>query len=111
MFLCILIDKTDKVDYDPFHRNPQYCHAETECIWELENLAEHFHPSVALFAKQLLMVRLVYCVCQNHKLASFVCQRNCCTKFFEDFSLGKIPQGRMKPYFYSGGEVVKDLTI
>ncbi|WAR19175.1 CEBPZ-like protein [Mya arenaria] len=46
--------KTEKTDYDPYHRNPMYCHAENECIWELEGLTCHYHPTVALFAKQLL---------------------------------------------------------
>ena len=49
-------DKTEKTDYDPYHRNPMYCHAENECIWELEGLAGHYHPTVALFAKQILKV-------------------------------------------------------
>jgi ribosome biogenesis protein MAK21 len=52
-----IIDKTEKADYDPYHRNPQYCHAENECIWELENFTVHFHPTVALFAKQILKVQ------------------------------------------------------
>ncbi|KAL4237550.1 hypothetical protein ACF0H5_002264 [Mactra antiquata] len=44
----------ERTDYDPFHRNPQYCHAEKECIWELEKLSNHFHPTVNLFAHQIL---------------------------------------------------------
>ncbi|KAK3092452.1 hypothetical protein FSP39_002965 [Pinctada imbricata] len=40
--------------YDPCHRNPLYCHADQECIWELEKLAQHYHPSVALFANRIL---------------------------------------------------------
>ncbi|KAK3593430.1 hypothetical protein CHS0354_020192 [Potamilus streckersoni] len=46
--------KAKRDDYDPCHRNPQYCHAENECVWELKKLSQHFHPSVALFASQLL---------------------------------------------------------
>ncbi|KAL3875114.1 hypothetical protein ACJMK2_038048 [Sinanodonta woodiana] len=46
--------KAKRDDYDPCHRNPQYCHAENECMWELKKLSQHFHPSVALFASQLL---------------------------------------------------------
>ena len=42
--------------YDAQHRNPLHCRADTECVWELERLAEHYHPSVALFANSLLKV-------------------------------------------------------
>ncbi|KAH3846903.1 hypothetical protein DPMN_089210 [Dreissena polymorpha] len=42
------------MDYDPYHRNPAYCHAENACMWELQGLAAHFHPTVALFARQIL---------------------------------------------------------
>ncbi|XP_010002906.1 PREDICTED: CCAAT/enhancer-binding protein zeta, partial [Chaetura pelagica] len=40
--------------YDPMHRSPLYCGAETTSLWELKKLSEHFHPSVALFAKTIL---------------------------------------------------------
>ncbi|XP_054423734.1 CCAAT/enhancer-binding protein zeta isoform X2 [Pteronotus mesoamericanus] len=40
--------------YDPFSRNPLFCGAENTSFWELKNLSEHFHPSVALFAKTIL---------------------------------------------------------
>ncbi|XP_062857795.1 CCAAT/enhancer-binding protein zeta [Trichomycterus rosablanca] len=40
--------------YDPIHRNPLYCGANHSTLWELQKLAMHFHPSVALFAKTLL---------------------------------------------------------
>ncbi|OWF52318.1 CCAAT/enhancer-binding protein zeta-like [Mizuhopecten yessoensis] len=40
--------------YDPFVRNPLHCRAEQECMWELEKLATHFHPTVSLFAQTLL---------------------------------------------------------
>ncbi|KAM4867789.1 CCAAT/enhancer-binding protein zeta isoform 2-T3 [Thomomys bottae] len=40
--------------YDPFSRNPLFCGAENTSLWELKKLAEHFHPSVALFAKTIL---------------------------------------------------------
>ncbi|XP_021246401.1 CCAAT/enhancer-binding protein zeta [Numida meleagris] len=42
------------VSYDPLHRSPLYCGAETTSLWELKKLSEHFHPSVALFAKTIL---------------------------------------------------------
>ncbi|XP_075391429.1 CCAAT/enhancer-binding protein zeta isoform X2 [Tenrec ecaudatus] len=40
--------------YDPFSRNPLFCGAEHSSLWELKKLSEHFHPSVALFAKTIL---------------------------------------------------------
>ncbi|NXH14840.1 CEBPZ protein, partial [Bucco capensis] len=40
--------------YDPMHRSPVYCGAESTSLWELKKLSEHFHPSVALFAKTIL---------------------------------------------------------
>ncbi|KAI5090753.1 CCAAT/enhancer-binding protein zeta [Silurus meridionalis] len=40
--------------YDPIHRNPLYCGANHSTLWELQKLADHFHPSVALFAKTIL---------------------------------------------------------
>ncbi|NXF40751.1 CEBPZ protein, partial [Nyctibius bracteatus] len=40
--------------YDPMHRSPLYCGAESTSLWELKKLSEHFHPSVALFAKTIL---------------------------------------------------------
>ncbi|ELW63963.1 CCAAT/enhancer-binding protein zeta [Tupaia chinensis] len=40
--------------YDPFSRNPLFCGAENTSLWELQKLSEHFHPSVALFAKTIL---------------------------------------------------------
>nr|XP_020022728.1 CCAAT/enhancer-binding protein zeta [Castor canadensis] len=40
--------------YDPFNRNPLFCGAENTSFWELKKLSEHFHPSVALFAKTIL---------------------------------------------------------
>ncbi|XP_049640251.1 CCAAT/enhancer-binding protein zeta [Suncus etruscus] len=40
--------------YDPFSRNPLFCGAENTSLWELKKLSEHYHPSVALFAKTIL---------------------------------------------------------
>ncbi|XP_032661057.1 CCAAT/enhancer-binding protein zeta isoform X3 [Chelonoidis abingdonii] len=40
--------------YDPLHRNPLFCGADSTSLWELKKLSEHFHPSVALFAKTIL---------------------------------------------------------
>ncbi|KAG8586441.1 hypothetical protein GDO81_005374 [Engystomops pustulosus] len=40
--------------YDPVNRNPLFCGADNTSIWELKKLSEHFHPSVALFARTIL---------------------------------------------------------
>ncbi|XP_066532775.1 CCAAT/enhancer-binding protein zeta [Hoplias malabaricus] len=40
--------------YDPTHRNPLYCGANYTTLWELQKLALHFHPSVALFARTIM---------------------------------------------------------
>lgn len=45
---------TEITDYDPFHRNPAFCKAESAVIVELHTLCTHFHPSVALFGQQIL---------------------------------------------------------
>merc|ERR1719209_1112835 len=45
---------SEKNDYDPTARNPLYCGAGRSALWELESLANHFHPSAALFASNLL---------------------------------------------------------
>ncbi|NWW92508.1 CEBPZ protein, partial [Rhynochetos jubatus] len=46
--------KKSGASYDPMHRSPLYCGAESTSLWELKKLSEHFHPSVALFAKTIL---------------------------------------------------------
>nr|DBA26807.1 TPA: hypothetical protein GDO54_011017 [Pyxicephalus adspersus] len=40
--------------YDPLNRNPIFCGADNTSLWELKKLSDHFHPSVALFAKTIL---------------------------------------------------------
>ncbi|XP_056021868.1 CCAAT/enhancer-binding protein zeta-like [Ostrea edulis] len=45
---------TKTPEYDPHHRNPLYCRADSECFWELQKLSQHFHPTVSLFASNLL---------------------------------------------------------
>lgn len=47
---------TKACHYDPNHRNPLYCNADNECIWELKQLVNHFHPTVSLFASKLVKV-------------------------------------------------------
>ncbi|RLV98671.1 hypothetical protein DV515_00010535 [Chloebia gouldiae] len=46
--------RKSEASYDPMHRSPLYCGAESTSLWELKKLSEHFHPSVALFAKTIL---------------------------------------------------------
>ncbi|KAM4771728.1 CCAAT/enhancer-binding protein zeta [Rhinophrynus dorsalis] len=41
-------------NYDPLNRNPLFCGADNTSLWELKKLTQHFHPSVALFAKTIL---------------------------------------------------------
>ncbi|RLN14650.1 hypothetical protein BBJ28_00024625, partial [Nothophytophthora sp. Chile5] len=40
--------------YDGTKRNPLFAGAETACAWELHMLVHHYHPSVQMFARQLL---------------------------------------------------------
>lgn len=48
-FLDHFVDK-----YDSLARNPLYCHADKCIETELVALANHYHPSVAVFANHLL---------------------------------------------------------
>jgi len=45
--------------YDMRKRDPQYCHADRSCLWELLPLGSHAHPSVAAMARTLLAGALV----------------------------------------------------
>ncbi|KAF1319710.1 Ccaat-box-binding transcription factor, partial [Globisporangium splendens] len=40
--------------YDPRKRNPLFAGAENACAWELHHLVQHYHPSVQMFARQLI---------------------------------------------------------
>ncbi|CAD6938388.1 unnamed protein product, partial [Tilletia laevis] len=40
--------------YDGHKREPRFAHAGSACLWELLPLLTHYHPSVALHARQLL---------------------------------------------------------
>ena len=42
--------------YKPHQRNPLYSGAENSCLWELNRLSRHYHPSVCLFASTLMKV-------------------------------------------------------
>ena len=41
--------------YDPLSRNPLYCGADQAVVYELNSLVNHFHPSVSLFARRILL--------------------------------------------------------
>ncbi|TYZ63547.1 hypothetical protein PybrP1_005220 [[Pythium] brassicae (nom. inval.)] len=43
-----------KDSYDPRKRNPLFANADKACAWELHHLVHHYHPSVQMFARQLL---------------------------------------------------------
>ena len=42
--------------YKPSQRNPLYSGAENSCLWELNRLSRHYHPSVSHFAHTLMKV-------------------------------------------------------
>ncbi len=44
--------------YDPSVRDPRHSGADRECTWELLNLRKFFHPSVRVFAENILNVSL-----------------------------------------------------
>lgn len=46
--------------YDPVFRNPMYCRADGEFIWELEKLSQHYHPTVVLFSQNMLKASNVH---------------------------------------------------
>ena len=45
--------------YNPLKENPLRSNADNSCAWELLLLAEHNHPTVSLFAKQLLELKFI----------------------------------------------------
>jgi len=49
-------DKSGNISgvYDPSKRDPQYAHAERSCMWEVQALSQHAHPSVSAMAKSML---------------------------------------------------------
>lgn len=44
-----------KLAYDGRKRDPQYSHADQSCMWEVIPYFRHFHPSVSVFAENLLV--------------------------------------------------------
>ncbi len=51
--------RSDRKVYNPLKENPLRANADNSCAWELLLLAEHNHPTVALFANQLLSLSLI----------------------------------------------------
>ncbi len=45
--------------YDPLKREPKYAMAEGEPMWELVTLARHCHPTISLWATDLLKGELL----------------------------------------------------
>lgn len=45
--------------YDPLKREPLYAHAEGAPMWELVQLARHSHPTVQMWASELLGGELI----------------------------------------------------
>jgi ribosome biogenesis protein MAK21 len=48
--------QNNTLTYDMFKRNPLYCGSDNACLHELLFLKNHAHPTVALFAQNLLAV-------------------------------------------------------
>ncbi|TFK51436.1 CBF-domain-containing protein [Heliocybe sulcata] len=42
-------------EYDPKKRDPQYAHAGASPMWELVPMLTHYHPTISLHARQLLL--------------------------------------------------------
>ncbi|XP_066593700.1 CCAAT/enhancer-binding protein zeta-like isoform X1 [Prorops nasuta] len=51
--------EVDKKEYDPFCRNPLYSNAIKSFNFELIALVSHFHPSVSLFAKTIMLGKTI----------------------------------------------------
>ena len=66
VYRCLLTGKSEQHGYDCYQRNPLYCRAQDECLWELQALMRHYHPTVSLYAGTILQVSVVvtglYCL-------------------------------------------------
>lgn len=63
-----------KTAYDGRKRDPQYSNADQSCLWEVIPYFKHFHPSVTVFAENLLKPQktLPKPELANHTLMSFL---------------------------------------
>ena len=48
-------ERDEKRLYDPRKREPEFAHASCSPLWELSPLLSHYHPTVSLHARQLLL--------------------------------------------------------
>jgi ribosome biogenesis protein MAK21 len=51
--------KMEAQPYDPLKREPKFAQAEGEPIWELVTLATHCHPTISMWASDLLKGELL----------------------------------------------------
>ncbi|RHZ74358.1 hypothetical protein Glove_225g52 [Diversispora epigaea] len=60
--------------YDGRKRDPQYSHADRSSLWELSIFANHFHPTISLYAKQILENKSIETQPElhNHTLSHFL---------------------------------------
>ena len=73
-------EEEDEEKYDGRKRDPLYAHANKSCLWELAPFANHFHPTISLYAKTLLSGKRIevpenatnYDPMQNHTLSRFL---------------------------------------
>ncbi|EPZ36208.1 CCAAT-binding factor domain-containing protein [Rozella allomycis CSF55] len=55
------LEDDEKYPYDASKRDPAFTGANSVCLWEISILKEHFHPTVAQYAKRLLSGGLIEC--------------------------------------------------
>lgn len=48
-------EESEEQLYDPRKREPEFAHASSSSLWELLPLLSHYHPTVSLHARQLLL--------------------------------------------------------
>ena len=48
-------EESEEKLYDPRKREPEFAHASSSSLWELLPLLSHYHPTVSLHARQLLL--------------------------------------------------------
>ena len=50
---------THDTHYDPRKRDPEYSNAQYTCLWELLPFIAHYHPSISLFANNMLTAQKI----------------------------------------------------
>lgn len=66
--LHIIVVRSSAISYDPMVRNPLFSRADKSIAAELTLLSMHYHPSVAVFASNLLNVSEKYKICFQNSL-------------------------------------------